>query len=132
MKKEERNILLADLCARLPHGVKAAVYNQGVYKIAQIYADGLILAKDKNPYNYIDAKLTDVEYVKPYLFPISSMTEEQKEIYTDIDNEEFYCKLNGDNDICYKSIDWLNAHHFDYRGLIEKGLAYDATKLNIY
>ena len=65
---------------------------------------------------------------KPYLFPLSSMTEKQKKEYQ-------YITERWMNDPAYSisdSIDWLNKTHFDYRGLIEKGLAIDATGLNIY
>lgn len=63
---------------------------------------------------------------KPYLFPMSSMTEKEKLIYEGL--------MIGTDNISYMLdvIDWLNTHHFDYRGLIEKGLAIDATNLNIY
>ena len=66
--------------------------------------------------------------IKPYLFPLSSMTEEQKRDYQ-------YITERWMNDSSYSisdSIDWLNKNHFDYRNLIEKGLAIDCTGLNIY
>ena len=66
---------------------------------------------------------------KPYLFPLSSMTEKQKKEYQ-------YITERWMNDPSYSiisdSIDWLNENHFDYRGLIEKGLAIDATGTDIY
>ena len=68
------------------------------------------------------------EYIKPYLFPLSSMTEEQKQDYQHITERWMYDSLYSISE----STDWLNAHHFDYRGLIEKSLALDATGLNIY
>ena len=61
---------------------------------------------------------------KPYLFPLSSMTKEQE--------KEWLYTLSSDYNITYDTVDWLNKNHFDYRGLIEKGIAIDATKLNIY
>lgn len=62
--------------------------------------------------------------IKPYLFPLSSVTEEQQ-----IDLTKFVANgISGEN-IVY---DWYNKNHFDYRGLIPKGLAIDATGLNIY
>jgi hypothetical protein len=89
----------------------------------------------------------DIEYmnIKPYLFPLSSMTEEQKnECFkgTPLEIDKYggiavKDNLSGnshytDLEIYLEVIDWLNANHFDYRGLIEKGLAIDATGLNIY
>ena len=71
-----------------------------------------------------------IESVKPYLFPLSSMTEEQKKEYAHV--------LVMSSNISYAQLadtfveDWFNKNHFDYRGLIEKGLAIDATNLNIY
>ena len=62
--------------------------------------------------------------IKPYLLPLSSMTEEQK--------KKWFYTLSSDYHITYDTVDWCNKNHFDYRGLIEKGLAIDATGLNIY
>ena len=61
---------------------------------------------------------------KPYLFPLSSMTEEQE--------KEWLYTLSSDYHITYDTVDWLNKNYFDYRGLIPMGLAIDATNLNIY
>ena len=70
-----------------------------------------------------------IKDVKPYLFHLSSMTEEQKEEYKQFleDIDGYVYSID-----CVPQIDWLNKNHFDYRGLIEKGLAIDATNLNIY
>ena len=71
---------------------------------------------------------TELSDVKPYLFPLSSMTDEQEMEYGSLVESD----ING---ICYdtvESIDYLIANHFDYRGLIPMGLAIDATGLNIY
>ena len=65
---------------------------------------------------------------KPYLFPLSSMTEEQKQEYQHITERWMYDSSYSISD----SIDWLNANHFDYRNLIQMNLAIDATGLNIY
>lgn len=76
---------------------------------------------------------------KPYLRPMSSLTKEEKEYikrrfcyenWTDFNDFFNHYQINVEDS--YMFIDWLNAHHFDYRGLIEKGLAIDATGLNIY
>ena len=79
------------------------------------------------------AKGIDILDFKPYLFPLSSMTEEEWEDYQKIKMVDWVQgDINGTFINAGSIVDWLNAHHFDYRGLIEKGLAIDATGLNIY
>jgi hypothetical protein len=115
--KEDKELLLKDLCARLPYGVKARVYNHWSDDVQ----DETITIE--NLHQLI--KTFSIEDIKPYLFPLSSMTEEQKKEDYDICKEYI---------IGYESnlIDFYNKYHLDYRGLIEKGLAIDATGLNIY
>ena len=140
MTKEQKDLLMKDLCSRLPYKVKAQIPDKhGGYTaiIENIDIEGYIV--DSEGY------LTEIEWVKPYLFPFSSMTEEQKiECFKgtplEIDKyggvavkDDFYGNsLYTDLEIYLEVIDWLNKHHFDYRGLIEKSLALDATELNIY
>ena len=113
MKQEDKELLLKDLCARLPYGVKVN-YN------------GLT--------DYIvDVKLMTthfVEKMKPYLRPMSSMTEEEKVEYCDLQDKFLLSSQYLVTD-AYELFDWLNAHHFDFRNLIDKGLAIDCTNLNI-
>ena len=129
MTQEEKDLLLKDLCARLPYGVRYRhvtwddKYGE-TYIAAQIYSintDGYV----KNCY---DDETVYIDNVRLYLLPLSSMTEEQKKEYQYITERWMYDPAYSISD----SIDWLNKHHFDYRGLIEKGLAIDATELNIY
>ena len=143
MKQEDKELLLKDLCARLPYKLvcEAQFKEYGEYKTSIMFLDGVF-----NDDAYFFTKKVGSVYsndYKPYLFPLSSMTEEQQEefdrIYAD-DMQVVACnlknKLDGKpyetNFGHYRHIDWLNANHFDYRGLIEKGLAIDATGLNIY
>ena len=120
MTQEHKELLLKDLCARLPYGVKIQVS----YEECSGYFDETVYAVDNCGSFHINDRC--IEYIKPYLFPISSMTEEEKLMYEGL--------MIGTDNISYMLdvIDWLNAHYFDYRGLIEKGLAIDATGLNIY
>ena len=140
MKQEDKDLLLKDLCARLPYGVKC-------YKMTfkPELAEEVICMLRNGSHNCVQLGtfLYRLEHIKPYLFPMSSMTEEQEEEYGkcyDIDlangTKNLYDRLDGKKVIngypMYNHIDWLNKNHFDYRSLIEKGLAIDCTNLNIY
>ena len=122
MTQEEKDLLLKDLCARLPYGVK----------VFYEYVDNL----NKKTYGYsltlntwcIDEMKAEKAVVKPYLFPLSSMTEEQKKEYQYITERWMYDSSYSISD----SIDWLNKNHFDFRNLIGRNLAIDCTNLNIY
>lgn len=114
MTQEDKELLLRDLSARLPYGVKMSVNDrvevlQGINIVDNIVEYSSFLA-------------SEIEYCKPYLFPLLSMTEEER---IAISTEFAYGQPQ-------KAIDILNKRHIDYRGLIEKGLAIDATGLNIY
>lgn len=122
--------LLIDLCGRLPYGVKISIpdlwtQNREIEKFDEIFYgdDGLCR---------VNSKGQCIEHIKPYLFPISSMTEEQKNEYYNICETTITEWGNEIHYDCIESIDWLNKNHFDYRGLIPMGLALDATNLNIY
>ena len=141
MTQEDKELLLKDLCVRLPYGVKFAC-NKNVYT-----AKGLdLIVTDEGDWEYaVTAKgiaPIEIDFIKPYLFPLSSMTEEQQKeanIFDDMDMDILSENLGRNHrnktnipTATYNYIDWLNKNHFDYRGLIEKGLAIDATGLNIY
>ena len=127
MTQEYKELLLKDLCARLPYNVICQVefkengkYNSKVMLLSGIFTDeAYFTTKGGSIYSN--------EY-KPYLFPLSSMTEEQKQEYQHITERWMYDSSYSISD----SINWLNAHHFDYRNLIQMNLAIDATGLNIY
>lgn len=121
MTKEEKDLLVKDLSARSPYGVKCVFYDKCIDEEDK----GTITGMHKHIYFVIDGVCIDAENVKPYLFPLSSMTEEQEREVYDI------CKGYK---IGYESklIDFYNENHIDYRGLIPMGLAIDATGLGIY
>ena len=137
MIQEDIDLLLQDLCGRIPYGVKCEVYDRiGVLDEISSYGAAV---------NYDNGEDTTcrIEYIKPYLFPLSSMTKEQKKFFDDknieCDGWEIVSKEGSHYQSCYTDIeewleviDWLNKNHFDYRGLISRGLAIDATGLNIY
>ena len=135
MTQEDKELLLKDLCARLPYGVKIELMPITKGKCTILTP---IILQD---YFVSD----DINYL-PYLRPMSSMTEEEKKEFIDAtDGELRYSEvfdvikpLFASADFCasfdsyLKAVDWLNRNHFDYRGLIEKGLAIDCTGLNVY
>ena len=128
MTQEQKELLLKDLCARLPYGVviqekcveqdKTFLPNKEGDRLVNIdaHTHGGLLMVNCGSWYYLDE-------IKPYLFPLSSMTEEQKE-----DMIKSSCGIGSDKNV----FDWYNKNHFDYRGLIPMGLAKDATGLNIY
>lgn len=145
MTQEDRKLLLIDLCARLPFDIKCQFtlkygdngHKEGIYIATITTFDGK---------NWLEVEYNDtsgasgkpwmrdwscsLDDIKPYLRPMSSMTEEEQSVFsskceltTDANGEKVWAvKIEG--------YDWLNAHYFDYRGLIEKGLAIAVTKEN--
>lgn len=141
MTQEEKEILIRDLCGRLPYEVKVYIkkwskldrkYYEGVYTVESIDTslDSIFADSESNSVEIIVGY--DNDEIKTYLFPMSSMTEEQKVIYGDLCYSIIQSLAKNMQSELNELINWLNAHHFDYRGLIEKGLAIDATNLNIY
>ena len=142
MTQEDRQIFLKDLCARTPYGVKVQYMNNifVIDYVSPMYGEVKLDTSD----NWT----AGVSEVKPYLFPLSSMTDEQKSEL----NKKFNVQFSG-NDIysihyhsegCWDTdleldlqdwlwfINWCYKNHFDIYGLIPMGLALDATGLNIY
>ena len=127
MTQQEKQILLKDLCARLPYGVMYETsYGPRVLNDIFIYSNGPVYT-DHGVGNYNEVFGVEIEYIKPYLRPMSSMTEEEKKEYCNL-QDRFLCSSQYPVTDTYELFDWLNAHHFDYRGLIEKGLALEAPE----
>ena len=140
MKQEDKQLLLKDLCARQMYNVKCQVFND----VNPYTLSGILHNKPHGQlyFEELDWKEYDgfvnVEYCKPYLFPLSSMTEEQK---------KEYCRWKHEIPVCHyeygdvveeielfdspESFEYLIENHFDVFGLIPLGLAIDATGLNI-
>ena len=121
MNNEERFLVLKDLSGRLTTDVKVVIADNPT-KILHLNGGMIDLMWEGK-----------VEY-KPYLRPMSSMTEEEKKEYNQfvkgihgLDGRVTPLNFCEERDLC-KCFDWLNAHHFDYRGLIEKGLAIEAPE----
>ena len=131
MTQKDKELLLRDLCNRLPYNVMCQVefkedgkYNSKVMLLSGIFTDeAYFTTKGGSIYSN--------EY-KPYLFSLSSMTEEEERTLDSMCNGvEMVSRLSGLK-MFDKAFNWLNENHFDYRGLIEKGLAFDTTGSGIY
>ena len=145
MNKQDKELLYKALCGYLPYGVMVEVESLFApakvvsvsYKVGKTYVTTeLGVVDDKMVYETHFAEST-----KPYLRPMSSMTEEEKIELTEILDSEsvdevgVYFSEGGTLEdyksqiswkLCVTIITWLNEHHFDYRGLIENGLALEA------
>ena len=117
MKQEEKELLLKDLCARLSYKVYVN-YDSGKDKQYEGILDDILPSRGEA---YVEYCLCDIDDIRPYLRPMSSMTEEEKAEHKRLCVNAAIC-----ND--YQQVDWLNAHHFDYRGLIKKELALEAPE----
>lgn len=117
---KDKELLLIDLSARLPYHVRCKIWlkddttEEGPLDLEHNYGNVL---QDAFYYN----KIKDI---KPYLRPMSSMTDEERNEYKHL------VAFSGSPNGAANFVDWLNAHHFDYRGLIEKGLAIAVTENN--
>lgn len=127
MTREEKDLLLKDLCARLAYGVKGLVTFNGNIFMSQAQTEDRTI--DGKLY-YRFAEFQDSWYdnvtIKPYLFPLDKIS-------GDMWSEYLATCVGGNASFpTLKSFDWCNEHHVDYRGLIPMDLANDATGLNIY
>ena len=133
----DKELLLKDLCARLPYGVKV----NGVFLTYDKDKDKILYKECVKELNY--SHLSRYWTLKPYLFPLSSMTDKNLIEFLQIkgmnlNSDELKTFRRGTTLIVStlpsysRHIDWLNKNHFDYRNLIDKNLAIDCTNLNIY
>jgi len=133
MTQEDKQLLLKDLSARLPYGV-ICHYDCTVPSVGKVInydrLNGIVPIQETTGFmvgvHNVNALFDNI---KPYLRPMSSMTEEER--------ADFYDNLRPKYDgkpweSMGADVDWLNAHHFDFRNLIGRGLAIDCTDLNIY
>ena len=128
MTREDRELVLKDLGGRLPYGVKILDIPANVVgKLFLISTTGTVQYETAD-----DSGVQTLYNIKPYLRPMSSMTEEEQRTLDSMCNGvEMVSRLSGLK-MFDKAFNWLKENHFDYSGLIEKGLAIDATGLNIY
>jgi hypothetical protein len=118
MTQEDKELLLKDLSSRLSYGVICDCLHDYHTKASAVDAEDLTVY-----YPYCD-EWEPIEYCKPYLHSMSNMTEEE------ISEYKHFVALSGNPVGSANFIDWLNSHHLDYRGLIEKGLAIAVTPDN--
>ena len=130
MTQEEKQLLLIDLCARLPYGVKVKChFEDEPYTLLSINWDKeIVVIGFMNVDTFVTSKQKLVK-IKPYIRPLSSMTEEEEQEYSFLLNDGGW---GVSENLISDCIDWLNAHHFDYRGLIPKGLAISTEVFNPY
>lgn len=148
---DTKTLLIKDLSARVPYKIKCAYFdgmgNERVDILNAIFPNDERVLIGKCSVDYSES---DILGVIPYLFPLSSMTEEQAKEMQEIvgSPKDAYIARKTDGlqlwldpvdtdptiwlDVLFELQDWLNKNHFDYRGLIPKGAAKDATRLNIY
>jgi hypothetical protein len=147
MTQEEKNVLLEDLCNRLSYGVKCNVGEETPYTLSGIEIDDV----NGHLFDFVEKKnglnmQVYLSEVKPYLFPLTNLSEEQRNNISKLlinTRNEFspYGEINmsGCDNLFISTvkqadalIKYCIAHHFDINGLIDKGLALDATTMNIY
>jgi len=124
MKQEFEELLLKDLCGRLPYGVKVSIIGGEAMSLKNLINSSIGWYAD------VEGAPTDfsIDEIKPYLRPMSSMTEEEQIKFSSL------CELTTDSNgekvwsVPVKGYDWLNANHFDYRGLTPMGLALEAKE----
>ena len=134
MTQSEKELLIKDLCGRIPYGVKVNEEIQGKFTLIGLTNERAFTTCE------VEGCHNDfpIELIKPYLFPMSSMTEEQKQYL----KNRFCYEWNGEPYDLWKCqieigdadelIDFFHKNHLDYHNLIPRGSAIDATGLNIY
>ncbi len=122
MTNEDKQLLLRDLCARLSYGVICQLSSGDTSITEKLGIGGLS--------DFMNGSMK----IKPYLRPMSSMTEEKKKEFNKTKDkivvqwDNYGMPIGYEYTYTIKTFDWLNAHHFDYRGLIKRGLAFDAPE----
>ena len=153
MKQEDQELLLKDICARLPYGVKGkceidASYDTSFDTKAQTHTfDAIVygikensllvtpLIENQDELEFANEEVgdgIDILDFKPYLFPSSNMPDEALREYSKTLDWIRTTKGYSESELTFDSFDCVNKYHIDYRGFIENGLAIDATGLNIY
>ena len=125
MTQEEKDLVLRDLCARLPYSPFVKLMEKFDDEDSEHFRE----IHNLSTYDIELLNSDEISSIIPYLRPLSSMTEEETVEYCDLQDKFIWSSQYPVTD-GYALFDWLNAHHFDYRGLIEKGLAIAVTEDN--
>ena len=127
MTPEEKQLLLIDLCARLPYGVKVQYLTEGdktyICNVDQVSIKSQCVGIAETGHTVFTWRTID--RIKPYLRPLSSMTEDEQIVYEQLIKDVHYKPRVS---TCDKLISWLKENYFDYNYLIEKGLALEAQQ----
>lgn len=136
MTQEEKNLLLKDLCGRLPYVTYVRIVEPGCLDKSESVTEGCVggylntrMCQDYS-IDEIFELIESGDAVKPYLRPLTSMSEDE-EIEFCMTVFDTVLRITEKKHTClvsFEQINWLDAHHFDYRGLIEKGLALEAPE----
>ena len=129
MTQKDKELLFRDLCSRIPYNVKC--YNS---KYRPDLAEEIICitVNYNHPCVQLGTYLYKLEQVKPYLFPLSSITEAQKEEYCSLQQKVIYNNKGLVNSDTMEYVNWCYKNHIDINNLIPRGLAINATNLHIY
>ena len=128
MTQEDKQLLLKDLCARLPYSPFVKLMEKFDDEDSEHFRE----IHNLSTYDIELLNSDEISNIKPYLRPMSSMTEEEIIEFNNIPSTKNYTIIENDLpwDVAhYKQIDWLNKNMFDYRGLIKKGLALSIDEL---
>lgn len=132
MTQEQKELLIKDLSTRLPYGVKIkdlSTQADTTIDVLGIKKPFIIVDEYSRFGNVYDS--ISVEFVKPYLRPMSSMSEEEHRELSKLVNDDKLLTGDPGKTVCLHCgvvIDFFNSHHLDWRGLIEKGLALEAPE----
>ena len=129
MTNTEKRILLKELCAILPYGVKVNEDIQGDFTLIGLTKERVLTTCE------VEGCHNDfpIELIKPYLFPLHSAPKDFIKKYNEF-FENYSDDFNEEDEINFSTelIDLFHEYHIDYRGLIDMGLALDATNKNVY
>jgi hypothetical protein len=137
MKTEDKELLIKDLSVRVSYNTIVQIENGGIWNLKGIDQDDF----DEIGYrvvvwhgkNYpLSKKSFPIMNCKPYLFPLSSMTEEQKETYCELQQRIIYNSRGPVTEDVMNYVNWCYENHLDVNDLIPNDLAIDATGKNIY